>query len=81
MRSKRPLGTWCGYKRTGGAHGETRIRRLWSEKERKDGEGNNFSEGAETTKLPRSARWSGGKSDGTAAIEGAMEDAQQKRRR
>ena len=23
MRSERPLGTWCGYKQTGEAHGET----------------------------------------------------------
>ena len=43
MRIRRPLGTWCGYKRTGGAHGGTRNRRLWTETERKEGERNNFS--------------------------------------
>ena len=47
MRSERPLGTWCGYKRTGEAHGETEKKPALVVGAGKEGGRNNFSNGGD----------------------------------
>ena len=80
MRSERPLGTWCGYKRTGEAHGETEKTGACGRNWRGKKESGTTSVKEETTKLPRSVSWSGERCDGTAAVVDAMEETQHERR-